>query len=95
MEKEWSVVRVTFMQVVTNLCSRRNHHSKGTCFHGNYQLLHCETFTSSSQRKCYPIHWYGLEQSNKFKISATLIIFEYICTYAALGNVQKNMYSVN
>ncbi len=69
------------MQVVTNLCSRRNHQGDGTCFHGNYHLVHCEAFSSSSQCNCYPIHWYELEQSNKFKMSATVIICDYICTF--------------
>ncbi len=66
------------MQVVTNLCLRRNHQGDGTYFHGNYHLVNCEAFSSSSQCNYYPIHWYGLEQSNKFKMSATLIICEYI-----------------
>ncbi len=81
MKTEWTVVRVTFMRVVTNLCSRRNHQGDGTCFHGNCHLMHCEAFSSSSQCNYYPIHWYGLEQSNKFKMSATMIICEYICTF--------------
>ncbi len=47
-EREWTVVRVIFMQVVTNFCSRHNHQGDGTCFHSNYHLVHCETFSSSS-----------------------------------------------
>ncbi len=88
MKTEWTVVRITFMQVVTNLCLRRDHQGDGTCFHGNYQHLHCEAFSSSSQCNCYPIHLYGLEQSNKFKMSATLIICEYLVPKVP-GNVQK------
>ncbi len=56
------------MQVVTNLCSRRDHQGDGMCFYGNYQLLHYEAFSSSSQCNCYPIHWYGLAPGNVQKI---------------------------
>ncbi len=95
MKTEWTVVRVTFMQVVTNLCSRRNHQGDGTCFHSNYHFVHCEAFSTSSQCNYYPIHWYGLEQSNKFKMSSNVIICEYICTFVWQLDekpVKKNKY---